>query len=158
MRICTLVFPVRDGRIWLAEKKHKIGKGLMNGWGGKLEVEDEGDIVRAAIREFEEETGGARVLPGTLEKVAVIDFYEAGAHKFECHIYFCSEWTGDISETDQMGPPKDLPFRLLRYEKMMPGDKIWLGLLLAGKRFRGSCFYSEGNTHCERLEFTPRQA
>src|SRR5438105_802010 len=106
MKKCTLVIPRRDGKIWLAVKKHKVGAGLLNGWGGKVNLSDRDNLELCAIREFNEETRTAQASAHDLEKAGIIDFYEFRQHIFQCHIYFLKDWEGEIQESTEMGPPE----------------------------------------------------
>ncbi len=152
MKICTLTFPIKGGLIYLAPRKHEPCKGIPTGYGGKLEHKDGRDVLRAAVREFNEESG-AVTTPGDLEWVAVIDFFEAGQHRYQCYVYFCHQWEGTLRETEEMGRPEAHPIPLVPYSRMMAGDKMWLEKVLSGERIRAHCFYSEGNK--ELLDFKP---
>ena len=97
MKISTICFPVRDGKIFLAMKKTGFGAGFLNGYGGKQEAGD-ASTEATALREMKEESG-VTVQLEDLEKVAVIDFFKGGQHIFECHVYFCHNWVGEFQET-----------------------------------------------------------
>jgi 8-oxo-dGTP diphosphatase len=158
MKRCTLVFPREIGRLWLAKKKLKVGAGLLNGWGGKFDSE-RGDktLEDTARREFAEESGAELTEADSLEKVAVFDFYEAGRHIFECHIYFihADSWVGRLKETDEMGQPEYFDLWGLPFERMMPADKLFVKRLLDGERIRGRLYYSEGNKEVLDIQTEP---
>jgi hypothetical protein len=40
MKISTIVFPVKEDHIFLANKKRGFGAGFLNGYGGKKQPED----------------------------------------------------------------------------------------------------------------------
>lgn len=153
MKICTLILPRRQGTLTLAKKKFKVGANLYNGYGGKLEEEDRGNIEVAAVREFNQEAHTAKAEVKDLEKVAIIDFHKAGTHIFECHVYFLNDWEGEISESTEMGPPQEFTFDALPYAEMMEADKRWIPLVLEGKLIRGTCYYTEGNKEVEKFEY-----
>lgn len=150
MKICTLAFPIRNGRVTLAARKRGIGVGLLNGYGGKMEPEDDGDTGRTNIREFCAETG-ARAWDNGMEKFGVIDFFKAGEHIFTCYGYICWRWYGEIKETDEMGPPEEFDITNLPLNRMMPGDRLWFDKIIRGEKIRAKVFYNVDNT--EVLDF-----
>ncbi len=147
---CTLVFPISGKSVWLARKKAKVGHGLYNGWGGKLELEDNGDLKQAAVREFFQESG-VKVKTEDLELMAIIEFYEDQVLKFECYVYFVEKWEGELVETDEMGAGEIFPLRNPPYREMMEGDYHWFPLIVIGVRSKAKCYYSAGNKQV--LEF-----
>ncbi len=155
MKRCTLVVPKRHGWVHLAIKKGKIGAGLYNGWGGKFEPEKDKSLLDTAVREFEEETSGAKVRPQDLQLVAIADFYQQDEHIFECYIYFCESWQGEIRESDQMGPPKAFRVGRMPYHQMMAADREWLDFALMGSRLRWKFFYDLNNTRVIHKESEP---
>lgn len=74
MKLTTIIFPIQDNYIFLANKKRGFGAGYLNGYGGKKQPDDL-TIEDTAVRELQEEAG-VRALTQDLEKVAVIEFYE----------------------------------------------------------------------------------
>jgi len=156
MEQCTLLFPRELGRIWLAPKKKKVGAGKWNGYGGKFSPE-QGDktMVDTALREFVEESGAELTGCERLERVAVVNFFEAGEHLFECHVYFFhaeygKSWVGRLKETEEMGKPQYFDLWGIPFESMMPADSLFLKPLMSGKKnLIFTIFYSEGK---ERVE------
>jgi mutator protein MutT len=132
MKHVTLLFLRREGEILLAMKKRRFGAGKWNGVGGK--VEEGESYEQAAIRECEEEIG---VTPQSLQSVGELFFKDLPDVEHYCHIYVTTEWEGEPHETEEMNPrwfaKSDIP-----YDTMWADDKLWLPLLLAGKRFKGS--------------------
>ena len=146
LRDATLLFLIKkiDGEIsdiCLAMKKRGFGMGRWNGSGGKVE---EGETVRdAALRETKEEIG---VEPKNLQKVAEVSFYfpHKPAWDQKVHIYFCDEWNGEPTESEEMRPQwfsvSSLPF-----DTMWPDDRFWVPEVLAGKLVRGMFVFGEGD-------------
>ena len=130
MKHVTLVFLQRDGELLLAMKKRGHGVGKWNGAGGKLEPGE--TPLQAAIRETEEEIG---VTPHNLQLVGEIHFIDLPDVDHYCHIFTTNEWEGEPAETEEMRPKwfalEDIP-----YDSMWPDDKLWLPMLLAGKKFK----------------------
>lgn len=152
MRDTSLVYLIReDGAVLLGRKRRGMGYGKWNGFGGKLEA---GETMReCAVRELFEESG-IRCGTEDLDFVADIYFHQpsdptwshAGA------VYFVRHFSGTPQLTEEMEPRW---FRLeeLPYEEMWEADKIWLPMLLAGKRLRGTVYFDEDGDHVFDMEF-----
>ena len=148
MEIVTLCFLRKEAHICLAPKKHKIGAGKRNGYGGRVQV---GETVRqAAVRELQEEAC-VTALPEDLEQVAVITLYHRNQATYECHIFFVYDWDGEPRETAEMGPPKMYHEDNIPKKHMLPGDAHWLPLLLAGNKLRGRLHHSDDFKSVQRF-------
>lgn len=115
----------------LAMKKRGFGEGRWNGVGGKVEGDD--TIEQAMIRETQEEIG---VTPVVYEKVAEVHFdelFKGVPTIMNVHIYTCTKWSGEPSESEEMRPrwyaEADLP-----YADMWDDDPYWLPQVLAGQK------------------------
>jgi len=139
MNIATICFPIRNGEVYLAEKKDGFGIGFLNGYGGKM---DEGDvnIEAAAMREIQEESG-VLIRAEDLEKVAILDFINGETHKFECHVYIFRKW--EFVETEEMKKAEPFSLSELPFERMFPADRKWIPLVLGGEKIRAVCHLSE---------------
>lgn len=131
----VLCYLIGDKKILLSLKTQKIGKGSFNGFGGGIEP---GESEReAAIRELKEESGGVTADSGDLSKVAVLECCNAmaGGETFTCriHVFFLHKWKGEPRNTDEMENPTWFGFDSLP-DSLMLADKIWLPLVLAGKK------------------------
>jgi len=139
LRLVTIVFLRRDNSILLAMKKRGFGEGHWNGAGGKPEPGE--DIMTTAIRECQEEIA---VSVKALDKVAVLNFYSQSnpGDNQQAHVYFCYDWLGQPSETEEMRPQwfklTDIP-----YETMWADDKFWLPEVLSGKKIEADFYFSE---------------
>jgi mutator protein MutT len=117
-------------------KKRGFGKGLWNGVGGKIEPGE--TMEQALVRESQEEVG---LTPTSWTKVAMHDFYMhegvPSAWHMQGHVYFCREWEGEATETEEMAPKwtkiKDMP-----YDNMWSDDIVWLPQSLMGKLLKGT--------------------
>ena len=145
MQNTTLLFLVKkdpsSGRVsevCLAMKKRGFGVGRWNGTGGKL-LEGE-SIEQAVIRETGEEIG---VAPRVMEKAALLSFSFPEKPEWNqlTHVFVCTEWEGEPSESEEMRPEwfaaEQLPF-----ESMWPDDPLWLPLVLDGKMVKGTFSFS----------------
>lgn len=129
--LATLVFVIRDGQILLIDKKTGIGKGKINGPGGKLE--DGESPEQCARREVREELG-----------IRVSDLQYCGQHRFQfvdglsihVWVYKTGTFEGTPTESDE-ADPLWVPLDEIPFERMWEDDAIWLPMLLRGERFRG---------------------
>ncbi|HVX24311.1 MAG TPA: 8-oxo-dGTP diphosphatase [Candidatus Saccharimonadales bacterium] len=132
-KVCTLLFLQRENELLLAMKKRGFGANRWNGVGGKVEASE--TIEQALVRECQEEIA---VTPTEYHKVAINLFHEfhEGQHAdMEVHVYLCTAWEGEPSESEEMAPywfnVDSVP-----YDKMWADDKHWLPAVLAGKQLR----------------------
>ena len=145
-KLCTLLL-LRDlpsKRILLGLKKKGFGEGKLNGFGGKVEPGE--TLARAALREMEEESGVV-VAPADLLHVGFLNFIFAGREGEELHVHVFSAHahSGEPRESDEMSP-QWVPEAAIPFERMWVDDAHWFPLLLAGKRFSGSFFFSGHST------------
>jgi 8-oxo-dGTP pyrophosphatase MutT (NUDIX family) len=153
MKISTICYPMRDDKIFLAIKKRGFGIGHLNGYGGKPQP---GDITieHTAVRELKEE-GGIIASPKSLEKVGIIKFFEEDIGVFECHVFFCRKWKGQLRETEEMGIPQAHPILNLPYEQMWDADKVWLPIICSGEKINAISIYNKGMTKQVGFEYKP---
>lgn len=127
----TLIFVIRDGRILLIHKKRGLGKGKINGPGGRLEPGEAPEA--AALRELREELG-----------VAAVDPVFVGEHRFQfvdgystyVHVFRAPDLRGRPVETDE-AIPLWVDLDAIPYDRMWEDDRLWLPLLVEGRRFSG---------------------
>jgi len=127
----TLVFVIRDGKILLIDKKTGLGKGKINGPGGKVESGESPE--GCAIRECREELG-----------ITVSNLQYCGQHRFQfvdgltihVWVYKTADFEGVPTETIE-ARPLWVPLDNIPYEQMWEDDGIWLPMLLRGERFQG---------------------
>jgi 8-oxo-dGTP diphosphatase len=127
----TLLFIRRDGKLLLIHKKRGLGAGKINGPGGRV---DPGETPRqAAIREVQEEL---RITPTGVKKAGELLFQFTNGHSIHGYVYTATGYVGRPTETHE-AKPIWISVLEIPYHRMWADDRIWLPLLLAGKRFRG---------------------
>jgi 8-oxo-dGTP diphosphatase len=127
----TLVFVVRDGKILLIDKKTGIGKGKVNGPGGKIEKGESPEAC--AIRECHEELG-----------ITVSRLQYCGQHRFQfvdgltihVWVYRTGDFEGVPAESIEANPLW-VSLDAIPYEKMWEDDAIWIPMMLRNERFQG---------------------
>lgn len=142
----VFVFDWKQERILLGYKKRGFGSSKFNGFGGKVEVNE--NITTAAIRELNEECGLNVEDNSNLVKVG-INLFEFKNHPIimEVHIFMIDLFntTGIINESDEMKPEwfqfKDIPFN-----KMWTDDKHWFPFMFDRKLFQGHFLFQSIDT------------
>jgi len=154
MNLVTICFCLNDNKeVLLAPKKRKVGVGLLNGYGGKIEGDE--TPSSAAVRELRHESSLV-AFPNDLDEVAIIEFMYDGQPKFKCHIFTTRLWQGEPVESKEMGPPEWHPLSRLPYDRMMPADGYWIPVvLLAGLRIDGLINYNTDGTAVNEFRFRP---
>jgi len=133
----TLMFIVQDGEILLIDKLTGIGKGKVNGPGGKIEPGESAE--EAVIRECQEEL---HITPLDPVKMGELCFSMTDIPDIHCHVFMAAQFTGDPQSTREANPlwkkVSDIP-----YEKMWEDDRYWLPMMLDGQEFFGRFDFTE---------------
>ncbi|KAM5543699.1 hypothetical protein V8D89_002316 [Ganoderma adspersum] len=166
IKLYTNAFVISDDsrRALLGLKKRGFGVGLWNGFGGKVDPEE--TSLQAAIRELEEEAG----IKAPLEQCGTLFFAVDGVEAaFNIDIYRAYEYTGTITESEEMRPkwfsvqeallpwsnlpasadhapagdPAELP--PIPLEQMWADDEFWMPLMFAGRYFVGRADFNADN-------------
>lgn len=149
----TLVLLRKNNKILLGQKKRGFAKGTFNGIGGK---QDPGETIdHAMIRECQEEIG-ATPTQFELRGKIIFDVWYKGEHvNMPLYIYNCTEFTGNIHETEEM-IPQWFNINEIPYDKMLQDDLLWYEYFLADKKFVGKVKFDPNmkmlNHHFETVE------
>ncbi len=149
VRQLTLSYLITEHTICLALKKRGSGEGNWNGYGGKLEEGE--DVLKAAVREIEEESEVV-VEKNDLEKIAIIEFiFETGEH-LEVHTFFARKWEGEPKETEEM-KPRWFQFKNIPYDLMWDDDQHWLSRAIVGEKLRGKVWFSCDGRRVKKMKW-----
>jgi 8-oxo-dGTP diphosphatase len=126
----TLVFVFRDDEILLINKKTGLGKGKVNGPGGKVDRGETPEV--AAIRECQEELD---ITVSNLEYCGEHRFQFVDGYSIHVWVYRTRDFEGTPTESREAEP---LWTRLDRipYDLMWEDDRHWLPMLIRGERFQ----------------------
>ena len=142
----TLCFVLREQQILLIEKKRGLGKGKVNGPGGRFEA---GETAEAcAIRETQEELG---VTPQNLLNRGLLRFQFQDGYSLEAHIFSAGGCLGEAVETEE-AVPLWTPVDRIPYERMWADDILWLPHMLAGRNVRGDFLFDGDQMLGHRLQ------
>ena len=142
MKTYTLGFLFRSGKIILAIKKRKIGIGKFNGYGGRVEGEE--NKSESLVREIKEECEVV-VEKEKCKELGWIDFHFKGKDDLNQKVYIfrVDEFSGEPKETQEMGKPEEFDVDKIPYDKMMVGDDKFIPFVVQGKKFKGEIYFSE---------------
>jgi 8-oxo-dGTP diphosphatase len=127
----TLMIIVKEGQVLLIHKKRGLGAGKFNGPGGRIETGE--TPLQAAVREVQEEI---LVIPEQIRPAGELKFQFADGHSIHGYVFTATGVDGVPMETDE-AIPYWFPVTSLPYHAMWADDRIWMPLLLEGRRFVG---------------------
>ncbi len=135
----TLLFIRRDRQVLLIHKKRGLGAGKINGPGGRL---DPGETpIQAAVREVQEEL---LITPTGVREAGELRFQFVDGFSIHGYVFTATGYDGEPQETGE-AIPVWCDIDRLPYERMWADDRVWMPLLLAGKKFAGR-FLFDGDT------------
>ncbi len=153
MKIATLVYIIKDGKVLMGEKKvGEVGTGTLAGSGGKLNLDE--TLVECAVRETLEEFE-IEIDPAKLELTAVITFFAAGVADFKVHIYRTSIFKGEAHETLEMKAPTWYDLENMPYDRMLDSDNKWFPKIAKGEKFNANVYYKQRAAGFQKIEFLP---
>ena len=141
--IATVCLPIQGDEVLLAEKQKKIGAGLLNGFGGKVEAKDK-TIYATNVRETEEEIG---IRIKNAKKVGEIIFRNPSdddeLKKMIVHFFIATEWDGEPMETEEMKQIAWYKIANLDYNRFLPADRLFMPQIMSGKYVKGLIEYND---------------
>lgn len=145
----TLCFVVRDGEVLLIRKKRGLGKGKVNGPGGRI---DPGETpMQCAIREVEEELC---VTPTDLVYSGRLNFQFVDGLALRCHVFRAEDCLGIARETDE-AVPMWTPIPEIPFERMWQDDKLWIPMMLDRIPFDGRFLFDDDTMLGYELDACP---
>lgn len=133
----TLVFVHRGDEVLLIDKKRGLGKGKVNGPGGKV---DPGESVEeCAVRECREELA---IEVTNLECLGEHRFQFVDGYSIHCFVFRTDTYAGEPTETPEAAP-RWTRLDAIPYDLMWEDDALWLPLLLRGQAFEGNWIFDE---------------
>lgn len=150
--LCFVVDSLPPQNVLLGMKKTGFGQGKYNGFGGKINREEQ--VMDAAVRELVEECGLLADVRD-LVKVGELDFIfpDNCALDHDVHIYIVKQGQGKIIETDEMKPEW---FRVdqIPYAAMWQDDIHWLPQVLQGEKIKGKVIFAADNESVQAVTIT----
>jgi 8-oxo-dGTP diphosphatase len=135
--LATLVFVIREGRILLIRKKRGLGKGKVNGPGGKLDPGE--NAVECAARECHEELG---ITVSNLECMGEHKFQFIDGYSIHCWVFRTPDVEGEAYETDE-AVPLWTDISEIPYDEMWEDDRIWLPMIIDGTPFTANWVFDD---------------
>lgn len=133
----TLLFVIREGRILLIHKKTGLGKGKINGPGGKV---DPGETaVECAIRECQEELC---ITPRDPSFCGRHLFQFIDGYSIDVSVFRSSDYEGTPTSTRE-ADPLWCELDAIPYERMWADDALWLPVMLRDDSFMGRYLFDE---------------
>ena len=144
----TLLFIMEEQKVLLIHKLTGLGKGKINGPGGRLEAGE--TPLQAAVREVEEEL---LVTPIAPEARGRLRFQFTGGYSLECFVFSSTEYTGVPTETHE-ARPEWFAQVALPLERMWADDKYWLPQMVDGAAwFEGEFIFDDDTMLDHQLAF-----
>ncbi len=127
----VLCFIHVENKLMLIHKKTGLGKGKVNAPGGRIEPAETAE--QAAIRETQEEIG---LTPLNLRYMGELHFIFRDGYSLHGTVFFSHSFSGTPIETIE-ALPFWCPVDEIPYDNMWADDRLWLPVVLSGRRFKG---------------------
>ncbi len=144
---CVLSYVIKDNNVLLINKKQGLGKGLVNGPGGHIELEE--TAIEAAYREFKEETG---YTADNLKYTGTLNFQFKDGLSMRGYVYVGNGAQGELIDNEE-ATPFWCPLDQLPLDKMWEDDELWLEKALNGEKFIGNFIFDGEKMLSHSIEF-----
>lgn len=145
----TLMFIVQDGKVLLIEKLRGIGKGKINGPGGKI---DPGETPeQCVVRECQEEL---HITPLNPVKMGELWFAMSDIPDIHCHVFMATAFDGQPTVTEE-ALPMWTEVGQIPYQRMWEDDQYWLPQMLSGRKFLGKFIFEGERMQWHELQWEP---
>lgn len=147
--VANLVFMLNSAerQILLIHKKTGLGKGKINGPGGKLEAGE--TALESAVREMQEEL---HVTPLDLEEMGILNFQFVDGLALHCTVFRGFEFQGEPTETRE-AKPEWFSYDDIPYHRMWADDIYWLPHMIEGKKFDAWFHFDEEKILSQLIEW-----
>lgn len=146
----TLCFVFDRARhcLLMIEKKRGQGAGKWNVPGGKIAPGE--SAAEAAARECLEETG---IRPLAVREAGMLEFYfpESDSWDNTCTVFTAETFEGTLIPFGEECDAHWVSLDAIPFDKMWDDDRLWVPLLLAGKRFH-RVYWFDAQDHMKREE------
>ncbi|NQU39962.1 MAG: 8-oxo-dGTP diphosphatase [Lentisphaerae bacterium] len=133
----TLLFVINDSSILLIHKLRGLGKGKINGPGGRTEPGE--TAHHCAVRETQEEIG---VTPTGITFAGTLHFQFLDGYGLRGAVFRATGYEGELSESDE-AIPEWFALDAIPYERMWADDPLWFPHLLNHRPFEGYFIFDD---------------
>lgn len=144
----VFVFDRPANKLLMIEKKRGQGAGKWNVPGGKFAAGE--TAAQAAVRECIEETG---IKPHAVKEMGLLEFYFPESDSWDniCSVFTAEAFSGSLIASSEECDAHWVSLDSIPYDKMWDDDRLWVPLLLAGKKFH-RIYWFDKNDHMAREE------
>lgn len=149
MKLATVCYLIdsKNNKILLGRKKYGEAKGVLNGFGGKVNKKE--SIYDSIIREFKEETGLTVIDP---ELIGLL-LFKRPSHIVYAYVYKAYKWNGNIQEGNEMTIEwhdiNNVPIG-----EMWPEDKKWFNFIFEKSGFVVAFHYPEDSNNAKQVSIS----
>ncbi|MBT3296008.1 MAG: 8-oxo-dGTP diphosphatase [Verrucomicrobia bacterium] len=145
----TLLFVITDDSILLIHKLRGLGKGKINGPGGRLEPGE--TPHECALRETQEEVG---VTPTGVTYAGRLHFQFVDGYGLRGDVFRANGYEGELIETSE-AIPEWFPIAGIPYDRMWADDPLWFPHLLDRRPFTGYFIFDDDTMLDHRVIVEP---